>query len=148
MSLNYTSICHYCGVIFKSNKSTATYCCKQHNSLYHANGSNIDYTILNSQDMNVSYYEVLSNLYKNIGSFQTWTRACSHVELEDEFYYLGPLPKSNELLLVSGFLIKKQYRPRAINGYYHFKPMQYLTKHEKASGIIITPEIYILIGDQ
>ena len=147
MNLNYTSICHYCGKIYRSNRSTSKYCSKQHNSLYAANGSNIDFTILNSQDMYISYHDVLSALYHRIAIYRTWTKGCSHFEVVGRFRYKGPLPKADELLLVSGFLIRKQYCPHRLRDYYYFKPMGILTKNEKAMYRIINPSFYYLKDD-
>ena len=134
-------------MIYKSNRSTSKYCCKQHNSLYAANGSNVDYTILNSKDRNVSYYKELQNLYASLGDFQRWTKGCSKYEVQDEYCYKGPLPDEDEILLVSGFLIKRRYWVNRYYEYYQFKPMTLLTKPEKASCIIIKPELFVLCKD-
>ena len=147
MNLNYTYICHYCGAIYKSNKSTKKYCRRQHNSLYHANGSNIDYTILNSQNLHVSYYDILSDLYKTLGITRTWTCGYSIDEVKDDYNYQGPLPEADELLFVSGFLIQKKYWSHKKCNYYYFKPMQFLTKREKAINRIEKVGLYILWGD-
>lgn len=37
---NYNKVCAYCGIAFKSNRSTARYCCDQHGSLFRTNGPN------------------------------------------------------------------------------------------------------------
>lgn len=146
MNLNYTCICWYCGEIYQANRSTSKYCCTKHNSLYHANGSNIDYSILNSQEQYVSYHDVLSKLYKVLSNSNTWTRGCSINEVKEDFKYNGPLPDADEVLFVSGFLIQKQYRSHKLFDYY-FKPMYFLSKHEKASKRLIKPELYILYED-
>lgn len=147
MNTNYTCICHYCGAIYGANRSTSKYCCKQHNSLYAANGSNIDYSILNSRNQYVSYYNVLSNLYRRLGNNKTWTKGCSIYEVKDDYLYNGPLPDGDELLFVSGFLIHKQYWLHRLADFYFFKPMELLSKQEKASCHIERPSLYILYGD-
>ena len=147
MNLNYTSICHYCGAIYKSNRSTSKYCCRQHISLYNVNGSQINYNILNNKGGYKNYYEILSRIY-NKGKFLTSLRPDSfdHEVLHNHGYD-GPLPQDDELLLVSGFLIREVIAPRMPFLYYSVKPMELLTKHEKASCAIITPVMYMLTKD-
>lgn len=147
MNLNYTSICHYCGVIYKSNKSTSIYCCKQHNSLYHANGSQIDYSILNNHGVYENYHEILSSLYDKGKFFTSLSLEALHHEALHNHGYGGPLPKGNEILLVSGFLIRKLFTPRMSLLYYAVKPMELITKHEKATCTIIKPDMHMLAGD-
>ena len=86
----------------------------------------------------------MKDLYASLGDFQRWTKGCSIYEVQDEYLYNGPLPDEDEILLVSSFLIKRQYWINEDYEYYHFKPMTLLTKHEKASCIIIRPTLYIL----
>lgn len=97
--------------------------------------------------MYVSYYDVLSELYKSLGNFHTWTRGCSIDEVKYDYNYHGPLPEADELLFVSGFLIKKQYWSNKFSDFYYFKPMELLSKHEKASCKIVHPEFYVLYDD-
>jgi len=148
MNLNYTSICHYCGAIYKSNRSTSIYCSKQHNSLYHANGSQIDYGFLNSRGEYVNYHEILSHIYGKARFFEKLNQEDLYGEALFNQGYYGPLPKGNELLLVSGFIIRKLFTPRTAILYYAIKPMELLTKHEKATCAIKVPNIDIHASDQ
>lgn len=147
MKLNYTSICHYCGAIYKSNRSTSIYCCTQHNSLFHANGSQIDYNVLTSNGEYVNYHEILSHIYEKGRFFKALDPEDLYGEALFNQGYIGPVPKGNELLLVSGFLIRKLFTPQLTIIYYAIKPMELLTKHEKASCTIITPDMYMFARD-
>lgn len=143
MKMNYTSICHYCGAIYKSNKSTSKYCCPNHNSLFHLNGSQLDYTILTSNGEYVNYHEILSRIYEKGRFFKALDQDNLYTESLFNQGYDGPFPKGDELLLVSGFLIRKLFTPRLTIIYYAIKPMELLTKHEKATCTIVTPDIYV-----
>ena len=147
MNLNYTCICIYCGTIYRANRSRSKYCTTNHNSLYNANGSNIDFTILNSQNRRVSYHDVLSRLYSSIGDFRTWSPIQTYESLLEIYKYHGPLPDADELLLVSGYLIKKYHSISRSENFYLIKHMELLTKHEKASGHIISVDMYVLKED-
>lgn len=94
---------------------------------------------MNNKGEYENYYEILSRIY-NKGKFLTSLRPDSldHEVLHNHGYD-GPLPQGDELLLVSGFLVREVIGPRMPFLYYSVKPIELLTKHEKASCKIIIP---------
>lgn len=139
MNLYYTSVCHFCGKIYQSNKSTSKYCCHRHNSMFHQFGPQINNSILNPKGIYVDYSFILWDVcMENLEiPFQSWSRNFSEWRLVYEFSYDGPLPLGNELLLVSGYLIRKQDFGQKYGCHYSFKPFCMLTKEEKATSTII-----------
>ena len=137
MNLNYTSICLYCGEIYLSNKSTSKYCCRNHNSMYNSIGSQIDNTILNCEGVYISYYVLLSKIYKSPIEPPSWQGMFSYDFLVNDLSYDGPLPLGSEILLVSSFLIRKSSLGYHNKCFYFIKPFHLLTKNEKARSIII-----------
>lgn len=83
--------------------------------------------------MYVNFHELLSEMYN------TWKQEELDGEVITSFCYKGPIPKANELLLVSGFIIRKP-KPNESIGDIAIKPMQFLTKEEKACSKIILPD--------
>lgn len=60
------------------------------------------------------------------------------------FNYDGPLPVGTELLLVSGFLIRKRNGDEEFREFIAIKPMELLTKVEKATCNIFKGGYYFI----
>lgn len=137
MNLNYSNICHYCGTIYKSCRSTSKYCCKEHNSLYHLNGPQRVNAILNSSGVYIDYNALLERIYYTVDPRLSWRLGFTAFQLIVKLGYNGPLPEGDELLLVSGFLLRKVYYGFRREVLYKIKPFYMLSKSEKASSIIV-----------
>jgi len=137
MNFNYTSICAYCGEIYKCNRSTSKYCCTEHNSLFHAYGSIISDVDLSSNGIYVDYLWLLLLIYFEDPNPVEWSKTYNNKTLERQFHYDGPLPEGDELILVGQFLIRKLNLGFGGDGHYSFKPFHLLTKKEKASNVIL-----------
>lgn len=142
MNLNYTCICYYCGEIYQANRSTSKYCCSQHNSLYNANGPQYNRSVLNREGVYKDYYNFFNRLYKQLSGENTWSENCPSYAIVGKFNYDGPLPIGTELLLVSGFLLRKTTMVPAFREFIAIKPIELLTREEKATGRILKGEYY------
>lgn len=138
LSSNYTGICWYCGVVYKSNRSTSKYCCSKHNSLYARNGPCIK-PYMNRNGEIMDYDPILENIYSEMGIFYEdgWGVAYSYRAIREDFEYTGPLPTGNELLLVGSYLIGADLNQAIDTGHVYFvKPFTQLTVKEKLASII------------
>src|SRR5436189_3939164 len=120
MNSNYTSICFFCGEIFKSNRATARYCNKQHNSMYNTYGVRINNSILNSKGIYVDYNSFFLREFFRSQDYSGW-RGGYRLEMLRHIYD-GPLPLGDELLLVSSFLIKGRSKAERLDKVYFIKP--------------------------
>ncbi|WP_460552079.1 hypothetical protein [Ferruginibacter profundus] len=59
-----------------------------------------------------------------------------------KYYYDGHLPTGTELLLISGFIVRKRFLGPRFVEFISIKPMEPLTKHEKASCRILKGGYY------
>lgn len=137
MNPNYTSICFYCGEIYKSNRSSSKYCCHKHNSLYHQNRSQIDYSIEDLDGVLINCHEALIKLHNGPKDEDGWGPSHTIWSVYPGHFYFGPVPFGEEYLFVSGFLIKKVTDDKNDHGLFFFKPFQKLTKEEKAKKTIL-----------
>ncbi len=133
MNRNYTSICHYCGKIYNSIKSTSKYCSKRHNSLYHLNGAQIDYTLIDPDGIRRNLFDTLTQLFKGQQSSDGWGPAHDIWSVYPKHYYFGPVPFGTEIIFVSGYVIKRIDDEPNLTTLFFFKPFQLLTKDEKAT---------------
>ena len=142
MNLNYTCICYYCAAIYQANRSTSKYCCPSHNSLYNANGPQYNKSVLNSHGVYKDYHDFFRGLYNWPSGDNTWSEEYPLYLMVGNFSYDGPLPTGTELLLVSGFLLRKLTMVPAFREFITIKPMQLLTKDEKATCNILKGGYY------
>jgi uncharacterized C2H2 Zn-finger protein len=136
MNSNYTSICFYCGEIFKSNRSTGRYCNKQHNSMYNTYGARINNSILKSKGIYVDYCPFFRRIFNESFKHSLGWRGGYRHELLRHIYD-GPLPLGDELLLVSSFLIMGRSKVDRSDKFYFIKPFELLTMYERATRRII-----------
>ena len=113
MKFNYTSVCHYCGEIFQSNKSSAKYCCHNHNFMFHQYGSQINCSFINFDGVINNCEAVLEELSNGDKSDDGWGPGRNIMEVYPQFDYMGSLPLGDELILAGSYVIKKSLRPRA-----------------------------------
>jgi hypothetical protein len=135
MNFNYTNICHYCGIIYQSNRSSSKYCSPNHNALFHQHGSRVDYTFENYDGVLSNCKDILAELSSGIETEGGWGPGYSVEEIYVEKHYSGPIPLGQEILFVSGHLIKKK-NDLKLPAAYFFKPFELLTLEEKANGLI------------
>lgn len=137
MNLNYTCICLYCGEIYRANRSTSKYCCNNHNSLYHSYGPQINRTVLNCLGVYKDYYEFFSTVYNGHSNGGLWSEYVIIHDLIFKYYYDGPRPSGDEILLVSGYLMRMKIMGERGREHYSLRPFELLTKIEKATCTIL-----------
>ncbi|MEO6230471.1 MAG: hypothetical protein ABJB11_12960 [Ferruginibacter sp.] len=135
MIKNYTSICHYCGKIYKSNRSTSKYCCSQHNALYHLNGCQIQIFIQDHIGVLFDSYAALNAMYLPPLSEDRWSKPYDILSVFSAANYLGTVPLGEEYILSGKFLIKRIITKTGCD-MFCIKPFNLLTKEEKISRII------------
>lgn len=143
LSENYTSVCHYCGVIFKSNRSNAKHCCDRHRVLFWHDGSMISPFIKNDEGVHFNVDEHLQKAYdagrKEDDLEGGWSHGFWDSDLADDFGFYGPLPKGQILLVIGSFILTRLQRCEEAPGiHYYVKPISGLTKKEKATGVFIS----------
>jgi hypothetical protein len=139
LSLNYTNVCSFCGKIYRSNRSTSKYCCKKHNSLFNAYGSQIK-PLVDENGVAHSFDRVLTKIYleNDYLNDNGWSAAYTHRCIREDFEYEGPLPEGQEILLVESYIIWVEVKG-ARNGenIYACKPYSDLTVKEKRKSVIV-----------
>lgn len=139
LNLNYTNVCWYCGAVYKSNRRTSKYCCKQHNSLYALYGAMIKPIIL--ADGKVCDYDFfLRSIYEHemTNNPKEWGMGYLKKTIRNEFYYEGPLPIGEEILVVGKYVIKRHAKGITTDQELFFvKPFWLLTDNERMSSAIV-----------
>jgi hypothetical protein len=79
---------------------------------------------------------VLRDIFYESENDDFWSAGFFYETICTEFFYDGPLPTGNELLLVSRYLIKKRERAVDERTLYYVKPFNLLTKYERTRCII------------
>ncbi|RYY43442.1 MAG: hypothetical protein EOO06_19695 [Chitinophagaceae bacterium] len=136
---NYTSVCHYCGLIFENNRSTAKYC-EGHNAMYHlAGGPRLETKDVLGIDGVLFDVDRYLDLVYNDGKEKNqegWSKCYHKTELLARFGYKGPFPKGSEYLVLGSYVLR-----RTVDIYYQFKdeyavkPFTLLTKEERATKV-------------
>lgn len=142
MNFNYTCICYYCGEIYNANRSTSKYCCANHRSLYVVNGPQINNTILTKEGVYKDYYRFFRSLYVVSGNRDAWSQHYAEFEMIHKYHYDGHLPTGTELLLISSFIVRKRFMEPGFMAFISIKPVELLTKAEKASCRILKGGYY------
>lgn len=106
---NYTSVCWYCGIIFKHNRKTGKHCCTQHRSLYGTYGSRISpYTQANN-GVFINIDATLGLLYDVVQdgpSENGWIGPLTREVIEGDASYFGQLPVVGYILIVGSYALK------------------------------------------
>lgn len=142
MNYNYTCICYYCGEIYNANRSTSKYCCANHRSLYALNGPQINNSILTKEGIYKDYYSFFLGLYVVSENKDAWSQEYAEFEIIHQYNYDGHLPTGTELLLISGFIIRRRCMGSRCIVFISLKPMELLTKSEKATCRILKGGYY------
>ncbi len=136
---NYTSVCWYCGVIFKNNKHSGHFCLDSNHRQRHWNkGSKINPLINDQNGHLINADHLLNTIYnsRREKNKDGWSEACPRSVLRDNFHYTGPLPEGEELLVVASFVIRRSPGWAALScfkAHFTVKPIQLLTPEERAS---------------
>ena len=141
--MNYTTICHYCGVIFENNRSTKKYC-DGHNAMYALYGSDISPMLRSPDGEYFNAEECLSEAYYHSATLVEYKKGWSLAYLEDtltEAYgYPGPYPTGSALLVVTSYLIKLcLLTDQDEEVRYQIKPITELTREERATEVFLKP---------
>lgn len=137
--MNYQTVCHYCGIIFESNRSTGKYC-EGHNAMYHlAAGPMLKTSHVLGTDgvlFDVDpYLEAVYNQKEKKGK-EGWHQGNYEFQLRREFNYKGPLPKGSEYLVLGSYVIKRWVdQKEATTPIYRVKPFKLLTPQERATQV-------------
>lgn len=142
---NYTGVCRYCGVIFKSNRSDALHCGDNHRALYGQYGARIDPLVINDKGERYNADLRLQAAYDNdkeAGRLTPdgWSHGLARYMLENDFHYCGPFPQEGELLVVGSFLMERHpwWEDGEIRHQYFVKPFSLLTAKERATGVFVS----------
>ena len=141
---NYTSVCQYCGVVFKNNRSTSKFCCDQHRSLYGQHGPMISPMIKDRHGNDFNAEEVLQTIYAYAEGLvehrDGWSVGYAEEDLNDLFSYYGPFPAGSQLLVMTSFVVKMEecHLEDEPLLHYFFKPIALLTKEEKATAVFLS----------
>lgn len=137
--LNYTNVCWYCGVIYKSNRRTSKYCCKQHNSLYALYGPMVKSIVMVDGTMqNYDFFLRSIYNYAELENPDDWGMGYLKKTIQEDFEYQGPLPKGEEILVVGKYVIKRHAKGITTDQEVFFvKPFWLLTDTERMSSVII-----------
>lgn len=144
LNQNYTSICWYCGGVFKSNRSTAHFCCDAHRSLFGPNGTIILPLAQNSKGEYYNAEECLDAAYEECGRLSEYNDGWSvtwPMKSMKNFGYDGPFPMGKAILVVGIYLLKGVYIEGEKNGCFQLKPITELTTLEKASETFVNPTL-------
>lgn len=141
LHINYTTICHYCGEIFGSNRSTAK-CCEGHRQLLKKYGPNINSMVHDKYGILFNADELLGRYYNISGQWKDgWCTYQCHLVLRDEYGYNGPVPIGAELMVVGSYILKvveDQYS--GLELCITVKPITALTKKERRNTTFIKGE--------
>ena len=137
--LNYTTVCHYCGVIFENNRSTKKYC-DGHNAMYHTAGGPqlITTHVLNTEGVLFDVDPYLEAIYNHREEKlkDGWHQGNYEFQLRREFNYKGPLPKGSEYLVLGSYVIKRWVDLKEVTTpVYRVKPFTLLTPQERATKV-------------
>lgn len=133
---NYKHVCTYCGVAYESNRSTSKFCSDRHRSLYHA-GKDKAPKKKRGKELVDDYNAILQRVYddRKDGNKDNWSRGLPASMLRRHFNYAGPLPSADEIIITSGFAIRRRTWVKPEAGHegiysYTIKPAQLLTTKE------------------
>ncbi|HZH63771.1 MAG TPA: hypothetical protein VEY10_02695 [Flavisolibacter sp.] len=145
LSENYTSICHYCGVIFKNNRSRGKHCSDHHRSLYGLHGPMINPMVRDREGEYFNVDEYLMNIYEQSKTLAPidgwWSVGFGEESLNDLFSFYGPFPTGGYLLVLGSYVMKKEELMQdELRTYYFVKPITLLTVEEKAMGVFLSTE--------
>jgi hypothetical protein len=134
---NYTSVCWYCGCIYKSNKTTSHFCNPKHRGLFNKYGAAIPSIITGSDGVLFDSDKALEEIDYNTDNPdpEGWTYFYNLDSILYKYKYLGPLPQGDEILIVGSFAILKietEY-PQPLFGVKHITR---LTRQERAGNLI------------
>lgn len=141
---NYTGVCHYCGRLFQSNRSTARFCCPAHRSLFGRYGGRLP---LHAPDEKGEYRSVdlalsaLCRLGFNITiTPDGWGAPQDREMITHYLSYPGLLPPDARLLVVGRFLIKRiePFESQGAEPLYAVKPITHLSREERAAGLFVS----------
>lgn len=144
---NFTSVCHYCGVVFRSNKSTARFCCSAHRAAYSKRGSAVSPLVMDrrsSEHQNID--EVFAQFYAFSETLEErgrdgWSVGLAEETINERFGYYGPFPADTRLVVMGSYVIKKVRWAREeddfLSLYYFVKPFTLLTEEERAVGALV-----------
>ncbi len=146
---NFTSVCHYCGVIFKNNRSTAKFCSNKHRSLYGTYGAAIDPIVITADNRYINADDRLYAAYRSSQNLRGakvapggWAHGFDEATFTKQFDYDGPLPEGDELLVVGSYILKGATVLQRLQFRYllFVKPITALTNEERATATIISPK--------
>lgn len=142
---NYTSVCWYCGVIFRSNRPDAKHCSSKHRSLRGKHGPRINSMVKDGDGKYFYSDESLNDAYEyhSIICEDGWSKGYTEAFFNNEFDYYGPFPKGSRTVVIGSFLLKMHewcdLFQFCINHYF-VKPIDLLITDEKAIGFFFSAE--------
>ncbi|RYZ24634.1 MAG: hypothetical protein EOO10_20335 [Chitinophagaceae bacterium] len=144
---NYTGVCHYCGSIFKNNRSTGRFCPgTSHRQMYGNIGSQINPHVKNDEGQVYDADGLLANIYEDSVDRDTldsdsWSMGYERRDLRKDFQYKGPFPHGSEILVVGSYLLQKQilWEANTEETLFCVKPIGELTNNEKVTALIKSP---------
>ncbi|RYF87501.1 MAG: hypothetical protein EON98_00010 [Chitinophagaceae bacterium] len=131
---NYTGVCHYCGAIFKSQKSNTKFCPGTSHRQKNGNDGPRIAPLLDDENGDIINADhLLGRIYEDRGGVNKdeWSAAYSAALLREQFAYTGPLPKGAEILVVRSYLIQRCTSNSLMKPCYKVKPIQSLVPVEK-----------------
>jgi len=105
---NFTSVCWYCGIIYKANRSSSKFCHSKHRSLYHKHGSHINPMVSDKDNCWINADERLEPIDYNMEKIQPqgWSYCYNPESIQYKYAYEGPLP--DEIIIVGSYAITRQ----------------------------------------
>ena len=140
---NYAGVCHYCGRIFKSQKSNAKFCPgTSHRQLHGNTGPRISPSLQDENGNLINADHLLRRSYEDRGGINKdgWSAAYDAADLRNRFAYTGPLPQGAELLVVRSYLIQRSLSHDCVKARFTVKPIHLLEPWEKASRQFVSVE--------